>query len=172
MPDTQPRWLDLDQQHLWRAYLDGTTRLVEALTRDHESSSVLSLNEYELLVRLSESPDRTARMSVLADGLARSRSRITHTVGRMEARGLVERCASDGDRRGVNCRMTPEGCRVLVAAAPGHVAAVRRYLVDALTPEQFEALGTAMAAVAEACREGGIEPEAPARALPAAHPLP
>lgn len=158
MSDNPPRWLDLDQQRLWRAYLDGTIRFVEALTRYHELNSPVSLNEYELLVRLSESPDRTARMSVLADGLARSRSRITHTVARMESRGLVERCAADGDRRGVDCRMTEVGYRLLEAAAPNHVAAVRRYMVDALTPGQFEALGAAMAAVAEACLEGGIEP--------------
>lgn len=155
MPDPTPEWLSQREQVLWRSYLEGTTRFVEALTRDHELRSQVSLNEYELLVRLSESPDHTARMSALADGMARSRSRITHTVARMEARGLVERCALDGDRRGVNCRMTDEGYRVLVAAAPQHVAAVRRFMVDALTPEQFEALGTAMAAIADACRDGG-----------------
>lgn len=149
---TEPRWLDTEQQRLWRAYLDGTVRFIEALGRDHEERSDVSLNEYELLVRLSESPDHTLRMSALADGLARSRSRVTHTVARMEARGLVRRSASSGDRRGVNCAMTSEGYRVLVASAPAHVAAVRRYLADVLTPEQFRALGEAMAAVAEACK--------------------
>ncbi|MCR1982680.1 MarR family transcriptional regulator [Cellulosimicrobium cellulans] len=151
-PTGEPRWLDTEQQRLWRAYLDGTVRFIEALGRDHEERSDVSLNEYELLVRLSESPDHTLRMSALADGLARSRSRVTHTVARMEARGLVRRSASSGDRRGVNCVMTSEGYRVLVASAPAHVAAVRRYLVDVLTPEQFRALGEAMAAVAEACK--------------------
>ena len=48
--------------------------------------------------------------------------------------------------------MTAEGYRVLVASAPAHVAAVRRFMVDVLTPEQFRALGEAMAAVAEACK--------------------
>jgi DNA-binding MarR family transcriptional regulator len=148
----EPRWLDAEQQRQWRAYLDGTVRFIEALGRDHEERSAVSLNEYELLVRLSESPDRTLRMSALADGLARSRSRVTHTVARMEARGLVRRSASTGDRRGVNCEMTEEGYRVLVASAPTHVAAVRRYMVDVLTPEQFRALGEAMAVVAEACK--------------------
>ncbi|MCB7138195.1 MarR family winged helix-turn-helix transcriptional regulator [Cellulosimicrobium marinum] len=148
----QPRWLDADQQRLWRAYLDGTVRFVEAMSRDHEERSPVSLNEYELLVRLSESPDHSLRMSALADGLARSRSRVTHTVARMEARGLVRRSASTGDRRGVDCLLTEEGYRTLVDAAPAHVAAVRRYLVDVLTPEQFRVLGEAMSTVAEACR--------------------
>jgi DNA-binding MarR family transcriptional regulator len=148
----EPRWLDAEQQRQWRAYLDGTVRFIEALSRDHVERSTVSLNEYELLVRLSESPEHTLRMSALADGLARSRSRVTHTVARMEARGLVRRSASVGDRRGVNCAMTPEGYDALVAAAPAHVAAVRRYMVDVLTPEQFRALGEAMASVAEACK--------------------
>lgn len=154
LPDgAPPRWLDADQQQLWRAYLEGTVRFVEAMSREHEERSTVSLNEYELLVRLSESPDHTLRMSALAEGLARSRSRVTHTVARMEARGLVRRSASTGDRRGVNCVMTEEGQRTLVEAAPAHVAAVRRFMVDVLTPEQFRALGEAMSVVARACRE-------------------
>ncbi|MFC8922178.1 MarR family winged helix-turn-helix transcriptional regulator [Cellulosimicrobium sp. NPDC057127] len=154
LPDgAQPRWLDADQQQLWRAYLEGTVRFVEAMSREHEERSTVSLNEYELLVRLSESPDHTLRMSALAEGLARSRSRVTHTVARMEARGLVRRSASTGDRRGVNCVMTEAGQRTLVEAAPAHVAAVRRFMVDVLTPEQFRALGEAMSVVARACRE-------------------
>lgn len=152
-PTTEPHWLDADQQRLWRSYLDGTVRFVEAVSRHHELNSAVSLNEYELLVRLSESPGHTVRMSVLADGLARSRSRVTHTVARMEARGLVVRGASERDRRGVDCRMTEQGYATLVEAAPAHVAAVRKFMVDVLTPEQFHALGEAMAVVARACRE-------------------
>ncbi|MBD5785536.1 MarR family transcriptional regulator [Cellulosimicrobium terreum] len=148
----EPRWLDADQQRLWRAYLDGSVRFVEAMSRDHDEHSAVSLNEYELLVRLSESPDRALRMSALADGLARSRSRVTHTVARMETRGLVRRSAATGDRRGVLCVLTDEGYATLVATAPAHVAAVRRFMVDVLTPEQFRALGESMAAVATACR--------------------
>ena len=145
-------WLDEAQQHSWRQYLDGTARFVESLSRDHEEHSALTLGEYELLVRLSEADDHTMRMSALADGLARSRSRVTHTVHRMEARGLVRRSASETDRRGVNCVMTDAGYAELVASAPAHVRAVRRFMVDVLTPEQFRNLGEAMAAIAEACR--------------------
>lgn len=145
-------WLTADQQRSWRKYLEGTTRFVEALGRDHDEHSAVSLGEYELLVRLSEQPDHSLRMSVLADGLAQSRSRITHTVHRMEKQGLVRREADPADRRGVRCVMTPEGYAALVDAAPQHVSAVRRYLVDVLTPEQFRVLGEAMAAVAEVCK--------------------
>ena len=145
-------WLDDDQQRYWRSFLDGSARFVEALSREHEDLSSLTLGEYELLVRLSEAADHTLRMSALADGLARSRSRVTHTVHRMEQRGLVRRAASVGDGRGVNCVMTEAGYAELVASAPGHVTAVRRYLVDVLTPAQLRHLGEAMEAIAEACR--------------------
>lgn len=142
------RWLDVDQQRYWRSFLVGSARLTEALGRQLEADSNLSLSEYEILVRLSEAPEHTARMSELAASLMHSRSRITHTIGRLERRGLVERrtCAADG--RGVNAAMTPDGYRLLVAAAPGHVRAVRANLVDRLTDDQLRSLGEAMALVA------------------------
>jgi len=148
-PSGEPvRWLAPEQQESWRAYLLGVTRLTEALGRALDEDARLSLSEYEILVRLSEAPEHAARMSELAASLVHSRSRLTHTVGRLEARGLVERrtCAADG--RGVNAVMTPEGYALLVAAAPGHVRAVRENLVDVLTDEELTALGRAMARVA------------------------
>jgi DNA-binding MarR family transcriptional regulator len=146
------RWLDEDQQWAWRRFLEGTSRFYEALDRAHDAGLSLALSEYHLLVQLSEAPDRTLRMSALADFLALSRSRLTHTVDRMEARGLVERRPVPGDRRGVNCVMTDAGFAALVQAAPHHVAAVRRLLVDVLEPEEIATLGRAMAKVAEAAR--------------------
>jgi DNA-binding MarR family transcriptional regulator len=147
---TQVRWLEPEQQSHWRAYLTASAIITTALSAQLEEEAGLSLSEYEVLVRLSETEDHTLRMSQLADGLVHSRSRLTHTVRRMEERGLVERRPCEADGRGVNCHMTPLGFETLVAAAPGHVMAVRRVLVDVLTPEQFEALGPAMAAVTEA----------------------
>jgi len=148
-----PRWLDADEQQSWRSYLEGSLRLAEALNRDLETTKGLSLNEYEVLVRLSEQPGRTMRMAALAESLAHSRSRLTHTVRRMGERGLVERTTCTMDGRGVNCTMTPHGHETLVDAAPRHVAAVRAFLVDRISPEEFAALGRAMAKVAEVCRE-------------------
>ncbi|WP_425955124.1 MarR family winged helix-turn-helix transcriptional regulator [Xylanimonas sp. McL0601] len=145
----EPRWLTDDQQRAWRAYVEGTARFVDALDRAHDAGIPLSLGEYHLMVRLSEQPDRTLRMSTLADGLALSRSRLTHTVDRMEKRGLVVREDVPGDRRGVNCVMTDAGWALLVEAAPLHVAAVRRLMVDVLDAEELSVLGRAMAKVAQ-----------------------
>lgn len=144
----QVRWLTEDQQRSWRAYLLGSARLTEALSRQLEADAAVSLSEYEILVRLSESPEHTLRMSELASSLVHSRSRVTHTVSRLEHRGLVQRQTCSADGRGVNCVMTPAGFELLKGAAPGHVTAVRAHLVDVLTPEQLTALGEAMDLVA------------------------
>jgi DNA-binding MarR family transcriptional regulator len=150
--EVEVRWLDEGQQWAWRRFLEGTSRFYEALDRAHDAGLPLALSEYHLLVQLSEAADRTLRMSQLAEFLALSRSRLTHTVDRMEARGLVERRPVEGDRRGVNCTMTDAGFAALVEAAPHHVMAVRRLMVDVLEPEEMDTLGRAMAKVADAAR--------------------
>jgi DNA-binding MarR family transcriptional regulator len=147
---TPTRWLTTEQQEHWRAFLVGSARLTDALGRQLERDSGLSLSEYEVLVRLSEAPGRTLRMSLLADELAHSRSRVTHTVRRLEASGMVERQACEADGRGVNCTMTAAGFARLEAAAPGHVGAVRAHLVDVLSEDQLRALGEAMGVVRDA----------------------
>ncbi|UFU05828.1 MarR family winged helix-turn-helix transcriptional regulator [Ruania halotolerans] len=154
---TQPRWLDQEQQRYWRSLLEGCWSLFEALGHDLEEAADLSMNEYEVLVRLSESEDRSLRMSHLADQVVSSRSRLTHTVRRMEAAGLVERRSNCDDGRGVDCVLTDSGYARLVEAAPAHVESVRRRLVDQLSPEQLKTVGEAferITAEIDAEREG------------------
>ena len=109
MTETAPtvHWLDTGQQRTWRAYLMGTTLLMDRLDDDLRRAFNISLVEYEILVRLSESESRRLRMAQLADALAHSRSRVTHTVARMEAAGLVQRSTSPEDGRGILATMTP-----------------------------------------------------------------
>lgn len=148
MTDDAVPWLSVEQQVSWRAFLQGAARLIEGLNRQLERDAGLSVSEYEILSRLSETSGRTLRMSDLAMGLVHSRSRLTHTVGRLESRALVERRPCPDDRRGVNCVMTDAGYELLVGTAPGHVRAVRELLVDQLTEAELRALGEAMAKVA------------------------
>src|SRR5688572_1093561 len=114
-------WLDADQQRSWRAYLVGTTLLMDRLDRDLRARHDLSLPEYEVLVRLSESEDHRLRMALLADSLSHSRSRVTHMVTRLERAGLVERGSCSSDGRGVEARLTEQGYALLQRAAPTHV---------------------------------------------------
>jgi DNA-binding MarR family transcriptional regulator len=143
---TNVRWLDDDEQLHWRSYLLGTLALMEKLDRDLKPHD-LSMSEYEVLVRLSEAPNHTIRMADLASSTNQSRSRLTHTISRMERAGLVERVACDEDRRGVNAELTEHGHAVLVEAAPAHVRSVREGLVDVIDPVDFAAIGRAFAAV-------------------------
>lgn len=143
------RWLDGDQQRSWRALVMGTTLLFDRLDDDLRRICNLSLVEYEILVRLSEAEGRRMRMAQLADALAHSRSRVTHTVARMEKAGLVQRAVSPEDGRGVLAAMTDKGYELVKQVAPVHVNGVRDHLVDLATPEDFAALGRVMNAVAD-----------------------
>jgi len=160
------RWLTSDQQRAWRSYLLGTTLLMERLDRDLRETHDLSLPEYEILVRLSESPQRQLRMAELADSVKNSRSRITHTIARMEHAGLVERrqCPSDG--RGVLAILTDGGMRKLEAAAPVHVESARQAFVDVISDEALQTIGSAFEAVAETLETGEPDPIMSARSKP------
>lgn len=145
----EPRWLDQDQQRAWRAYLVGTTLLLDRLDDELRAEHDISLNEYEVLVRLSEATAHTMRMSELADSMRFSRSRVTHTVRRMEAAGLVSRCPAATDGRGIEARLTEKGHALLVEAAPLHVRGVRQHLVDRVAAEDFAAMGRVFDIVAD-----------------------
>jgi DNA-binding MarR family transcriptional regulator len=142
-------WLDGDQQRSWRALLMGMTLLVDRLDDDLRRNFGLSMTEYEILVRLSEAPARRLRMAQLADALAHSRSRVTHTVARLEKADLVKRSTTPEDGRGIVCAMTDQGWDLLVRMAPTHVNGVRDHLVDLVSAEDFAALGRVMDAVAD-----------------------
>ena len=156
------RWLDADQQGSWRAFAVGVTLLLDRLDADLQHAYDVSLTEYEILVRLSERPERSMRMAQLADALAHSRSRVTHTVARMQNAGLVSRSTSPEDGRGSVCTLTDAGYALLVEAAHVHVEGVRDYLVDLASTEDFAALGRVMNAVTDrliACHpEADIRP--------------
>jgi DNA-binding MarR family transcriptional regulator len=139
-PRAEPRWLDGDEQLTWRAYLLSTRLLMEQFERDLQADAGIPLMYYEILVRLSEVPDRTLRMSQLADELLASRSRLSHAVARLEELGWVRREQCPSDRRGALAVLTDAGYRALEGAAREHVESVRRHLFDQLTPAQLAKL--------------------------------
>lgn len=146
-------WLDDEEQANWRAYLEGSSRLADELDRALKEGAGLDLDDYEVLVHLSEAPERRVRMSELAEDLLASRSRLTYRVDRLVAAGLVcrERCEHDG--RVVYAVLTDRGWDRLVAAAPIHVSSVRRHLLDAMTPEEFAVIGRVFGAIAASLRD-------------------
>ena len=142
-------WLAADEQAAWRNYLRGSARLNAQIGHDMFENNGLTLNKYEVLVRLSESPDWTLRMSDLADDLVHSRSRLTRTVASLEEDGFVvrETCAIDG--RGRNCRMTSAGYDLLSSLAPDHVKSVRKHLLEKIGHDDLLVLGRIMSTLLE-----------------------
>jgi DNA-binding MarR family transcriptional regulator len=146
---TEPRWLDALQQRDWRSYVEGSLRLTDLLDRDLKAKHGLTMAEYEILVRLSEAPERRLRMAELAEVASQSRSRLSHTVSRLECKGLVARNTCGADKRGVNAELTDEGFAFLAKAAVDHVATVREFFIDPVDPEDLAAVGRAFTAIAE-----------------------
>ena len=144
------RRLDEIEMDAWRSFLAASTSVTARLNRELEVGCGISMHEYEILVRLSEAPEQTLRMSTLAEHVSHSRSRLTHTVRRLENVGYVERSSCDSDRRGVNCTLTPQGLSFLREAAPVHLDGVRRHVVDRLSREQQVALAELMRVIAQA----------------------
>jgi DNA-binding MarR family transcriptional regulator len=140
---SQFKWLDAEEQHAWRQFLH-TGRLLEA-AMDHDLQvRGLQLSEYEIIAVLSEQPGRRMRMSAMAEQVVQSRSRMTHTAGRLEKRGWVLRESCAGDRRGVELVLTDEGYDETLRLAPIHVRSVRANMVDSVSREEFLALGRTM----------------------------
>jgi DNA-binding MarR family transcriptional regulator len=141
MSTAEPRWLDDDEQRVWRSYLRMAGRLSAHLNRQLQADSELSLADFDVLVHLTDVPERRLRVVELARELEWEKSRLSHHVARMERRGLVRReeCVDDG--RGSYIVLTPAGLAALEVAAPGHVEAVRTVVFDGLTPDQVTALG-------------------------------
>jgi len=127
-----PRWLEPGEMRAWRAFIDGSQRLLEVLNRELSDAHGLSLADYRILVLLSEANSQAMRMSDLADGIVASRSRLTHQIRRLEAAGIVTRQECVDDKRGVLAILTAEGRRRLEAAAPTHLEGVRKHLIDQL----------------------------------------
>jgi DNA-binding MarR family transcriptional regulator len=146
---TDTPWLSGEQQRVWRAFLGGTTVLMDRLDRDLRTQHGLSMPEYEILVRLSEAPDRAIRMAELADAVSHSRSRVTHTIARLEREGIVVRGQCSEDGRGVSAVLTDHGFSVLEAAAHTHVRGVNDYLIEDASAEDLEAVGRIMTKVME-----------------------
>lgn len=135
------RWLSPDEERAWRALQLMQMRLEGELARQLAEGSGLSYPDYVVLVALTAEPDGRARAFHLADQLGWEKSRLSHHVARMAARGLVTRERCDDDRRGAFVVVTPRGREEIAAAAPGHVAAVRRLFVDVLDRDQLAAVG-------------------------------
>ena len=134
------QWLTPEERAAWVRLVAVVELLPGVLDAQLRRDSAVSHFEYFVLAMLSEAPERTLRMTALAQRTNATLTRLSHSVRRLEERGLVERFPCPEDGRATNARLTEQGWDTVVEAAPGHVENVRRHVVDALTPEQLDQL--------------------------------
>lgn len=134
-------WLTSDELDSWLSLVRLITWLPWSIDQQLQRDSRLWMVEYQALAMLAESPDRTMRMSSLADMTNVSLSRLSHLVKRLEVRGLVRRESDARNGRFTNAILTDAGHELLAEAAPKHVAHVRSIVIDVLTPSQLRLLG-------------------------------
>ena len=137
------KWLTAAEVNSWLSVVRLMTWLPWSIDQQLQRDSNLGMVEYQVLAMLSERPERTMRMSSLAEVTNASLSRLSHLVTRLEERGLVRREPDPADGRFTHAILTETGFQDLAAAAPGHVAHVRTLVIDVLSPEQLRRLGQA-----------------------------
>ena len=135
-----PRWLSAAEQHTWRTFLRMQAQLTARLGRDLQADSELSLADYDVLVHLTDLDGGRRRILELARELDWEKSRMSHHLARMAKRGLIAREECPADGRGAFIVITPEGRAAIEAAAPRHVATVRRLVFDNLSEDQVAVL--------------------------------
>lgn len=136
--ETEAAWLDESQARIWITFMQVQLRLSYEMNRQLLSDGQLQLGDYHVLSALSAAPDGRMQISALATYVGWERSRMSHHVRRMAGRGLVERAASQSDRRATDIQLTASGWAAVRSVAPGHVALVRRLFFDGL-PRGLEA---------------------------------
>jgi DNA-binding MarR family transcriptional regulator len=137
---TETRWLNDQEQRMWRGFQGMWRNLDRAVERDLMDGAALSAADFSVLVPLSEAPDRRLRARDLGRYLDWDRSRLSHQIRRMEQRELLTRSSCPTDARGTFIELTEHGWELLQQAAPGHVQAVRANFFDVLTNADVVAL--------------------------------
>jgi DNA-binding MarR family transcriptional regulator len=135
------KWLTAAEVDSWLSVVRMMTWLPWSIDQQLRRDSNLGMVEYQVMARLSQRPERTLRMSELADLANASLSRLSHLVKRLEDRGFVRREPDPADGRFTNAILTDLGFQTLAEAAPGHVAHVRSLVIDVISPEQLRRLG-------------------------------
>jgi DNA-binding MarR family transcriptional regulator len=151
----EPRWLDEREARAWRRFITMQSQLRARMARQLQRESGLSEADYEVLVQLSEAPCARQRVFELGQATQWEKSRLSHHLTRMVQRGLVARETCPTDSRGAFVVLTDAGRAAIEHAAPQHVEHVRQWFIDALTPEQLDALAEMSDAVLERLAEDG-----------------
>jgi DNA-binding MarR family transcriptional regulator len=129
------------EQKVWRTFIESSWALHTSLEEDLRAKTGLSMNDFHVLVTLSEAPGRRLRMGELAGRLVFSPSRITYQINSMAKRGLVLKQPCPEDGRGQEAVLTDEGMTELEHAAPLHLITVRDSFIDRLDQDELDVIG-------------------------------
>ena len=154
-PRYTARSLDAEQQENWQALVALFIRLPAQLDHQLRRDAGITHFEYQVLAFLSEAPERTLRMSALAESTEGTLPRLSQVAARLEAKGWVRRSTDPDDGRCTLATLTSKGMAKLVASAPGHVEAVRTLVFDSLTKAQQHQLGVIARRVVDAIDVAG-----------------
>lgn len=151
-------WLNEEEHAAWIGLMAILLRLPAALDRQLKADAGISHFDYQVMAILSAAPDRTRRMSEIAVWTEGSRPRLSQVASRFEQAGWIERRPDPDDGRATLATLTDAGFEVLAAAAPHHVAEVRRLVFDSLTAAQVRQLGRITETLLEATDGSGLAP--------------
>ncbi len=143
-------------------FMEAHAGLSLAMERRLETGSGLSVQWFEVLVRLARTPAHRLRMSDLAAQTTLSASGLTRAVDRLEAAGLVERQACPEDRRSTYAVLTDAGEARIMDALPGHVGQIVEVFESLYTQDEldtFEALTRRLRDATNPCAAKASEPE-------------
>lgn len=126
-----------DELRVWRMYIETVEVLRTRLATRLQNDSSLSSGDYQVLLALSEAESRSLRSSELASLIGWERSRLSHHLGRMEKRSLLQRQRCSDDPHGVDVILTEQGSEAFRTGSVPHLRAIRELFIDALSPEQM-----------------------------------
>ena len=147
------RWLDEEEMRIWRAFIEVRGRVTTELEQSLKQNAGMTLDDYEVLVLLSEAHEQRMRMTAMSESLVHSQSRLTQRIDRLVKRGWVRREQCPEDRRGMLAVITAEGMAVIEAAAPAHVSDVRELLIDLIEPAERAVVADVLERVAASARQ-------------------
>ena len=147
------RWLDNEEMRIWRAFIEVSGRVTAELDKSLKQNAGMTLDDYEVLGRLSEAPEHRMRMTAMSESLVHSQSRLTQRIDRLVKRGWVRREQCSEDRRGTLAVITSEGLAVIEASAPRHVSDVRELLIDLIEPAERAVIADVLERVAASARQ-------------------
>jgi DNA-binding MarR family transcriptional regulator len=149
-----PTRLEGSALEAWRSYLQSHASILRELDADLVAEHGMTSRDYEVLLYLSQAPERALSMSVLAEATMLTRSGITRLIDGLVASGLIERKACAKDARVSYAQLTDAGYEKLRSAGCTHVAGIKRMFLEHFTPEEINVLASLLGRLPGASHSG------------------